>query len=538
MTFAGPGECRQRRTGALVKLWTALAELGIEEYAVHDDGVLGESVYPADLSAGTEFINHALTLVDGRGEAPVISGSGTTLVYVGETLPEGLWHPRRGEVQVALKDGWDELQKQFADLSRDIARLSIRQDLLMRSFSRTTNLDWFVSRVAKIVGNPCILVNTEHKILAVSRELRAEAPNRSENLTGDYISAEAIRELRRDRVFDRIAEAHHAVLMSNDRYEQTWAFSALVLGSNALGHLDVLARNRPFTPSDLELIDDASELLCVVVAYGGLGGSFAGTGSSVLADLVEGGFKDRESLEEQLALTVIPRRREGGTYLLFTLVAGDDALLPGFRAHVAGMISSAFGQAIWSYTRGCFVVLAALAPEDCAGPADYEGAERFLASNTAFFASIKKYGLHCAVAEPFCDLLDTPRRFKQCIALADSYVGKKDVPPTVYWWRSRYDVLAHAAESSEIEDALVDARVRAMAQYDRKHRTAYLRTAAASVRFPGAPTEAAASLNVHRNTYFYRTGKIYDLFNLDLKDGDDRLAIALAVHLAEAGLEL
>ena len=137
MTFAGPGECRQRRTGALVKLWTALAELGIEEYAVHDDGVLGESVYPADLSAGTEFINHALTLVDGRGEAPVISGSGTTLVYVGETLPEGLWHPRRGEVQVALKDGWDELQKQFADLSRDIARLSIRQDLLMRSFSRT-----------------------------------------------------------------------------------------------------------------------------------------------------------------------------------------------------------------------------------------------------------------------------------------------------------------------------------------------------------------------------------------------------------------
>ena len=79
----------------------------------------------------------------------------------------------------------------------------------MRSFSRTTNLDWFVSRVAKIVGNPCILVNTEHKILAVSRELRAEAPNRSENLTGDYISAEAIRELRRDRVFDRIAEAHH-----------------------------------------------------------------------------------------------------------------------------------------------------------------------------------------------------------------------------------------------------------------------------------------------------------------------------------------
>ena len=538
MTFAELGGRIGPAGVSLVKLWTALAELGIEEYAVHDEAMLGESVYPADLSAGTEFINHALTLVDGREKTPVISGAGTTLVYLGETLPEGLGHPRRGEVQVALREGWDQLRSRFDDLSRAIARLSIRQDLLMRSFSRTTNLDWFVSRVAKIVGNPCLLVNTEHKILAVSRELRTEVPNKSERLDGDYISAEAIQQLRKDRVFDRIAEAHHAIQTSNDRYDQTWAFSSLVLGSNALGHLDVLARNRPFTPSDLELIDDASELLCVVVAYGGLGGSFAGTGSSVLADLVEGGFADREALEEQLATTVIPRRRDDGVYLLLALIAGDDALLPGFRAHVAGMVSTAFSNAIWSYTRGCFVVLAALTAEECAGPADYEGAERYLASNTTFFTSTKKYGLHCAVAEPFCDLLDTPRRFQQCIALADAFVGRKDVPQNAYWWRCRYDVLAHAVEGTELEDALVDARVREMARYDRRHRTAYLRTAAASVRFPGAPTEAAASLNVHRNTYFYRTGKIYDLFNLDLKDGDDRMAIALAVHLAEAGLEL
>ena len=55
-----------------------------------------------------------------------------------------------------------------------------------------------------------------------------------------------------------------------------------------------------------------------------------------------------------------------------------------------------------------------------------------------------------------------------------------------------------------------------------------------SVRFPGSPAEAAEALNVHRNTYFYRVNKIRDLFGLDLKDGDDRLALAFTARIIEA----
>jgi hypothetical protein len=73
---------------------------------------------------------------------------------------------------------------------------------------------------------------------------------------------------------------------------------------------------------------------------------------------------------------------------------------------------------------------------------------------------------------------------------------------------------------------MLDKRVVAMSVYDRDHGTYYLDTACRTVEFPGSPAEAAKALNVHRNTYFYRVNKIAELFFVDLKSGEDRLAVA------------
>ena len=55
-----------------------------------------------------------------------------------------------------------------------------------------------------------------------------------------------------------------------------------------------------------------------------------------------------------------------------------------------------------------------------------------------------------------------------------------------------------------------------------------------SVRYPGSPAEAAAALSVHRNTYFYRMNKVRELFFIDLKDGEDRLALSFSAQVMEA----
>jgi DNA-binding PucR family transcriptional regulator len=70
--------------------------------------------------------------------------------------------------------------------------------------------------------------------------------------------------------------------------------------------------------------------------------------------------------------------------------------------------------------------------------------------------------------------------------------------------------------------------------HDAAHHSEYLRTLAAWLDHPGAPTRAAHSIHVHPNTMRYRMARIADLAGLDLDDPIVRLAVRLQIA-AELG---
>jgi DNA-binding PucR family transcriptional regulator len=67
----------------------------------------------------------------------------------------------------------------------------------------------------------------------------------------------------------------------------------------------------------------------------------------------------------------------------------------------------------------------------------------------------------------------------------------------------------------------------ALRDHDAGHHSDYLRTLAAWLDHPGAPTQAARSIHVHPNTMRYRMARIADLAGLDLDDATVRLAVRL-----------
>lgn len=87
--------------------------------------------------------------------------------------------------------------------------------------------------------------------------------------------------------------------------------------------------------------------------------------------------------------------------------------------------------------------------------------------------------------------------------------------------------------------AAVDPRGRpgpvlALLQHDRDHDTRYAVTLAASLRHPGDPRAAAASLHVHPNTFRYRMRRLGQVTRIDLDDPHVRLAVQL--QLLAAGI--
>ncbi len=77
------------------------------------------------------------------------------------------------------------------------------------------------------------------------------------------------------------------------------------------------------------------------------------------------------------------------------------------------------------------------------------------------------------------------------------------------------------------------AKVRVLAEHDRRSNTDLVRTLDAYLRFGGALAEAAAAINIHRNTLLYRLGRVEKITGADLKDVNQRLNfyVALQAHL-------
>ncbi|BCJ98505.1 PucR family transcriptional regulator [Anaerocolumna chitinilytica] len=69
--------------------------------------------------------------------------------------------------------------------------------------------------------------------------------------------------------------------------------------------------------------------------------------------------------------------------------------------------------------------------------------------------------------------------------------------------------------------------------YDRKNGTSLLNTLKQYIYFSSAPAEAAKALNIHRNTLFYRIGKIKEITGIKLDNGDEKSKIFMSIRLLE-----
>jgi sugar diacid utilization regulator len=213
---------------------------------------------------------------------------------------------------------------------------------------------------------------------------------------------------------------------------------------------------------------------------------------------------------------------------------GDREIPRPHLQRVAARVTGAFHNSLWTVRNERLVVLIALGARTCPGWDGYERAMRVLTQRKKFVSTLERNGLRAYVSEPFEQIGFAPDRYQQVRDLIAAHV-----PATgclVFFWEHRYQVLAGLARTFGQVDMMLDKRVIAMSLYDLDHHTSYLETARMTVEYPGSPAEAAKALNVHRNTYFYRVNKIAELFYLDLRCGEDRLAVAFSTRFL-AGMD-
>lgn len=514
-----------------MKLRTILAEMGVNDPHI-PESLLERDVIVAggpDVGAcgGGSVDVLSLASLETARPGKALPGPGElVLVHCGDEVPDELRGPREGILAFSDPRPFPEVRAAFDGLPARIALLDSARERLFRAFRASYDLGQFAQRAYETIGNPLMIVNADRRLLASAGDFPAERQDVLDEIHQGYVSEEVNAQMEADGVIEDVRRAHHAIISDNPRFGQRWVTAIITYHHLELGRFDVLESDRHIGPLDLELIDFGCSLAGIMIDRLGLSGESAGSGSSVLADLLSNSFSNERTMRAQLSLTGLPL---DDAYVLIA-VQGAGLADADYHKRVARLVSRALGRSLWTVQDGLVVLLLPVGRTRDRGFDGYGRAEELLGGNQELAAALENNGLTACVSEPFEQLSFAASRLAQCKALtecSDAVAGTR----VRYFWRLRFEALAANAPSFEQVDMMLDKRVVAMRQYDEEHGTQYFDTAVMSVHFPGSPAEVAHVLNVHRNTYFYRVNKIRELFYLDLKDGDDRLAVSFSARV-------
>lgn len=517
-----------------MRVRTVVDVLGCLSYTAADERLLDRDVIVATGGMPAGMRDSAVSLVSFGAEATWQvrdPEDGVLLVHVpvaeGESLDD-LQPPPAGVVFAASDRPFEEFLEAFRRLPEACALLSLKRARLHEAFLHSYDVQQFADRSFEIIGNPVIVTNSDHRLLACAGELPENREDVREVIAQGYVSDSVKSELEADGIIRDVRLRRHAVLTENPRFKQRWAHSIIYSHHMELGRFDVLETGSPITALDLELIDYAGSLASVMIERLGMAGDRVGAGSSVLRDLITGSFVNDRTMRAQLALTSLPLDE---SYVMIAIV-GQHGAGAEYYTRAGRRVSAAVRSCLWTVQGNVLAVLMPVGKSTVVGYDDYDRARKCVLGNRRLRAVLENNDMRAFVSEPLTELSMGAGRFGQCLELMDAVL--EDASQRVrFFWEDRFNVLARNAKSFDQMDSMIDKRVVAMVLYDRDHGTQYFQTALMSVEHPGSPAEAAEALNVHRNTYFYRANKVREMFFIDLKDGDDRLSLAFTARIID-----
>lgn len=515
-----------------MRLRTVLNELPLTGYQVQDPSLLGWDVVvsPADYEGrGMEGVVVLATSEQVERLGSPREGEGLVLEYLRGAASELPLRPPTGVVAASGDVAPPEFRDAFLRLVSRSGVLAVSRERLFKAFLSSYDIQQFADHASGVLRNPVLISNTDHKVLASAGDLPQGVRELRDVIASGYVTDEVASLMEADGLI-RQARATRVPVVSEKGTTGVRNVSSIIYYHHLeLGRLDVF-EVRPLTGLDLELVDYAGALAGIMIDRLGVAGERVGMGSTVLADLLDGKLS---SVDAMRALVTLLGGADGARYDLVSVV-GEEGADRDYYLKAGQVMQACLEDVIWTVRDGSVVLLLTLEKDERPGFDAYDQFENLVLKNRGFCDFLERNGMDAYVCEPFEDFSLAGASLRQCTGLRQALEGRSAQGPRVhFFWHERFAVMGWSAKRDGKLAALLDKRVVAMAAYDRRRHTSYLQTAVMSVRYPGEPVVAAEALSVHRNTYFYRVNKIRELFYLDLKDGDDRLAVAFTARLLE-----
>ena len=381
--------------------------------------------------------------------------------------------------------------------------------------------DWYALLEVghRALGNPMIIYDRSMRILAYTVG----------DGTGDAIWTDTVREGVTRVESQRQAEELMRFLAEVERHDAPfrhqgegmsvpfWSAPVLVDGRRR-GMVNVVEAHRPLSRGDRDLLRFFSEFVAIRMASAGFGAPVPdAVPRQLMLDLLAGDIASRDHLNTRL---IAVDWRAGACFCFVSLRSALPVLTGeqwrGAYDRLAALSLNGLSCLVDQADPRICLLLTAQDPEDFAR--SLELIDPFCAMNH----------LRAGVSEPYCDLLQTPRFYRQAEAALE--LGASAVCRHA---DARYGRMLRHLRAHPYRDDLVHPAMVRLAAMDQAEGAAYIPTLRALLRHNFNQMETANTLGIHRTTLAYRLRRMQEMTGLDLDDARQVFHVAVSLKLME-----
>ncbi|WP_180687915.1 PucR family transcriptional regulator [Trichococcus shcherbakoviae] len=394
--------------------------------------------------------------------------------------------------------------------------------VLFNSIIQGRGLKYIMEIASELLGNPVMLGDNNHRLLACSRCDDVDDNAWNEYRDTGYCTYEYTVKYDFKPWVEKSARSKGPVIGNLGEISNINRIFAIVkIGDAIVGNLAVLEHKRPFSEKDLEVVAFICDLISSEMQKNHqYFNSRKVMLENLILDLLNGNHPGKENILERIKY--IKWQMPSKMYVLaieYNSYEDTFSLIPYISETLKTLLA---GEEAVIFENKLVLILG------CG-----EGAYLNEQELSAFDAFLKQATLKAGISQEFNDILELRHHFDQAVTAISlgHKVGKEE---TVYLYED-YGIY-HMIQLAGVQHDVLDfchPTVLKLKSYDREHRTEYLKTVYAYVSNMKNLIATAESLFIHRNTLSYRMSKIRELIGECLDDDEIAMKIFLSYKILE-----
>lgn len=455
-------------------------------------------------------------------------------------------------LSVVLTKDKDRVFNEISDVFSREQQLSKGIWKFMEALSSGRGLEHLVEVGSSLIGNPLFIRDMNFNIIGFTKDIKIDDRIWNDLTTKGYQDYTAFQYLMKNGFIDRVNKYDipiyyqtfhvdyvtevkpgapeeievykgqkyllHPMYDNDIKISRVWC--RIGFGDKVLGHLVVLDALKEFSEIDILLIKKLADTIALELQKNEKQLSTIGQQDSLIIDLLKEKITTQESLDEKIKIFNIKFKKYMKLIVLSTNHSGESGIpvnyIKGFFTHVFGNIAGVFHN-------GNYIVIYTSETNS-----QISEAKMALLLNFA-----KDTGTLCGISRPFTNLLNLKKYYRQCLEAIRS--GRR-LNENKFLFSYEDYVLQDIFSICSTQDSLMNFFHPALSElikYDEENNTDYVKTLQSYVMKFKNPSDLAAELNVHRNTLYYRQGKIEEIMKVKLDNMDTLYSLYMSFKILE-----